>query len=138
MKLIDANIIIYAVGRSHPYKEPCERLFGQIRQGITGYTIDAELIQEVLYVYSYRGDRRQAFAMVDELFVIFPDPLAIRREELTVARRLMEAHPALVPRDAIHAAVVIIQGLEGIVTTARAFRQVSGLVAYDPMELVSG
>jgi predicted nucleic acid-binding protein len=48
---------------------------------------------------------------------------------------VLGAHPRLSPRDAIHAAVVLTYGLEGIVSTDRAFGRVPGLVRFDPAEL---
>ena len=26
MKLLDTNVVIYAIGKAHPYKEPCEKI----------------------------------------------------------------------------------------------------------------
>lgn len=138
MKLLDTNIILYALGRPHLYKEPCARLLEQIRERDVDYVIDAELVQEVLYVYSARGERLRGLATFDNLLVVFPNPVPITRDELIDARRLMEAHPALSPRDALHAAVVQTQRLEGIVTTDQVFREVRGLAVFDPRDLASG
>ena len=54
-----------------------------------------------------------------------------------LARQVLERYLALSPRDAIHAAVVTTQHLEGIVTTDAAFAQVSGLTVYNPITLAS-
>ncbi len=48
---------------------------------------------------------------------------------------LARAHERLSPRDAIHAAVVLTNGLEGIVSADRAFDGVPGLVRFDPADL---
>ena len=103
----------------------------------SGYTIDTELLQEVLHVYIHRGERALAFRTFDRLVSLFPQPIPMAAEEALLTRQLLERYPALSPRDAIHAAVVSTQHLEGIVTTDAAFTQVSGLTVYDPIALAS-
>ena len=138
MKLLDTNIILYAAGRPHTYKMACARLVEEIALGGDEYAIDAELLQEVLYVYASRGELARGLNAFDDLLRILPNPLPIGRAEMVTARWLLERYPALSPRDAIHAAVVQTHGLEGIVTTDRAFRQVSGLAVFDPRDLAQG
>ena len=134
MRLLDTNIFLYAAGRSHPYKDPCIRLLQDAARRIGEYAIDTELLQEVLYVYGLRGERTRGLTAFDDLIAAFPDPFPIGRDEVVEARRLLEDYPALSPRDAIHAAVVITQALEGIITTDRAFHEVRGLAVVDPMD----
>ena len=110
------------------------RLLQEAAVRIGEYAIDAELLQEVLYVYGHRGEQAQGLAAFDDLIAAFPDPIPIRRAEVVEARRLLEISPALSPRDAIHAEVVMTRALEGIVTTDRAFQKVHGLAAFDPMD----
>ncbi|MBI4336907.1 MAG: type II toxin-antitoxin system VapC family toxin [Chloroflexi bacterium] len=137
MRLLDTNIILYAAGRPHRYKVPCARLLQEVAEGSTDYTIDTELLQEVLYVYTSRGERARGLATFDDLLRLFPFPIAIGREEMVAARHLLERYPALSPRDAVHAAAVLTQDLEGIVTTDGVFRQVAGLVVVEPAEPAS-
>jgi len=137
LKLLDTNIVLYAAGRSHRYKGPCSELLERVVAGDVDCSVDAELFQEILYVYTARGERRRGFQIFDDLCQIFSTPFAIAREEITVARELLERYPALSPRDAIHAAVVITQELEGIVTTDSAFASIQELTAFDPIEIIS-
>ena len=134
MKLLDTNIFLYAAGRSHPYKEPCVHLLQEAAGRIGEYAIDAELLQEVLYVFGLRGERARGLIAFDHLIAAFPDPIPIGRSEVVEARMLLEGYPTLLPRDAIHAAVVTTRALEGIITTDRAFQKVRGLAVFDPMD----
>ena len=102
------------------------------------YNIDVELLQEILHVYASRGDSAFGFAIFDILMEIFHNPLPIGRSEIILSRQILERNPGLSPRDAIHAAVVSTQRLEGIVTTDAAFAQVNGLTVFDPIELAQG
>ena len=138
MKLLDTSVFIYAQGRPHRYYEPCRALVGRLAEGSGEYTIDVELLQEILHVYTLRGERGRAFRTFDHLVMLFPQPVPIAVGEASMARQLLERYPVLSPRDAIHAAVVFTQGLEGIITTDRALGQVQGLVVYDPIALTSG
>ena len=137
MKLLDTNIILYAAGRPHRYKEPCAQLLRKVVIGELDCSVSVELLQEILYVYTSRGERTRGFQAFDELLQIFPAPFAIAREDMTLAREILERYPTLSPRDAIHAAVTITQGLEGIVTTDIAFASVKELTVFDPIILVS-
>ena len=137
MKLFDTAIFIYAQGGPHRYYEPCRALVAQFATDSSGYTIDTELLQEVLHVYGLRGERDRAFRTFDRIITLFPQPIPMTVDEIAAAREVLEHYPVLSPRDAIHVAVVFTQHLEGIVTTDAAFGQVQGLSVYDPIALVS-
>lgn len=62
MKLIDTNIILYSLGREHPLKEPCRKIVAKIASGEIAANIDVEVLQEVLYVYTYRNERIKGIA----------------------------------------------------------------------------
>lgn len=115
----------------------CAKLVEEVALGSTEYAVDTELLQEVLYVYASRGELARGLGAFDGLIRILPNPIPIGRPEIVAARQLLERYPALSPRDAIHAAVVQTQSLEGIVTTDRVFREVRGLATFDPRDLVS-
>lgn len=137
MRLLDTNVFLYAAGRAHPYKIPCAGLLREAARRIGEYAIDAELLQEVMYVYSLRGERVRGLSAFDDIVAAFPNPIPIGKEEMVEARRLLEDYPALSPRDAIHAAAVTTRSLEGIITTDRAFREVRGLTVFDPKDLAT-
>lgn len=138
MKLLDTNIIIYAVGKPHPHKEACQRLFQNISAGNADYTVDVELLQEVLYVYSSRGEHRNALEVFDLLLQVFPNPLPIGKEEMAVARNILEQHPHLSPRDAIHLGVILNYHLEGIVTTDQSILESEVVTSFPPEQLYPG
>lgn len=133
--MIDANVIIYASGRAHPYREPCRQLLTQIAAGLSGYTTDAEVLQEVLHFYWARRSLPQGLAVFDDTLIVFPSPLSISVAELRIARNLMQRYQDLPTRDAIHAACVLLHGLEGIVSADRHFDVVPELRRFDPREL---
>lgn len=135
MKLLDANIFVYALGRLHPYQRPCERLLAEAEASPRGYNVSVEILQEVLHVFWGRRQLRDGLRAFDLMVKIFPEPFPIERKDSLVARSILERHPDLSPRDAIHAAVVLNRGLEAIVSADRAFDELTEMTRLDPLEL---
>ena len=135
MKLLDANIVIYALGRDHPYREPCRAIISQLEERPHDYAVDAEMLQEILYVFSNRGDIKSGVEAVLRLLDLFPDVIPITGAEIGTATRLIGQPPRLSVRDAIHAAVALEHGLEGIVTADKDFEHIPGLRRFDPMDV---
>ena len=131
MRLIDTNIVIYAAGKAHPLQEEARKVLDRVSEGALHANIDAEVLQEILHVYSARKERRKGFDTVDDLLVLFPNPIPLGREEIETARDLMRAYSFLGARDAIHAAVVQTHDLEGIVTADKVFDRIKGLKRFD-------
>ena len=75
---------------------------------------------------------------LEDLLSTFPDIIPITAAEIRTAMRLMGETRSLSPRDAIHAAVVITHGLEGIVSADQDFDRIPGLRRFDPMEAAAG
>jgi len=74
---------------------------------------------------------------VTDLLIALRDVIPVGDSEIVTTLRMLGEHPGLSPRDAIHAAVVLGHGLEGIVSTDTAFDQVPGLRRYDPAEMAA-
>ena len=131
MRLIDTNVIVYAVGSVHPLKQAADRILSDIAAGTLTANLDVETLQEVLHLYSSRGERRKGFRTIEHLLMLFPNPFPIGREEIERARDLMMKHPFLGARDGIHAAVVQTHDLEGIVTADKVFDRIKRLRRFD-------
>lgn len=126
---------MYAVGRPHPYKDVCARLAAELVRGEHEANIDSELLQEILYRFWRQKRVAQGFALFDAVATGFPDPLPVTGPDAVLARRLLQDHPLVAPRDAIHAAVVITNNLEGIISTDGEFGSIPGVTRFDPKDL---
>ena len=135
MKLIDANVLIYARGAPHPYRDACRHLLAEVEAGRLEANVDTEVLQEIVHVYWYRRRLEQGLDYLDRLLVLFPTPFPVTGETVTTARDILADHPQLQPRDAIHAAVVLNHGLEAIVSADRAFDKITEIKRLDPLEL---
>ena len=138
MKLVDANIVIYSLGRECRYREPCRAIIDQMVVRPYDYSIDAETLQELLYVFWKRGAIDTGAEVVRQLLDLVPEVIPVRGPEIAAAARLLERPSRLSVRDAIHAAVVFEHGLDGILSADRAFDSVSGLRRFDPRETADG
>lgn len=132
MKLIDTNIVMYALGRAHPLRARCQSLLQRVARCEAQANIDTEVMQEFLYVYGSRGERNKGLRVVEEMLTLFPNPYPIRKDEIVKAKDLMEKYRSLIARDAIHCAVAINSRLEGIITTDRDFKPVKEIDCFKP------
>lgn len=138
MKLIDTNVLVYALGGPHPYKASSQKIMEKYAAGEIEVNISTEVLQEILDVY-HRRQRNPEFALraFDQLVIQFPSPFPILTGTARTARDILERNPRLQARDAFHIAVVFEHRLEGIISVDRAFDQVAGLKRFDPKELAA-
>ena len=137
MKLIDANIAIYAHGAPHPYRESCRYIMDWLETEAADYAVDAETLQEIRHVYSRRGETNRGIRIAENILRFLPDIIPITTIEITAAIRLLQDAPGIAPRDAVHSAVVMQHGLDGIVSADRDFDRIPGLRRYDPADLAA-
>jgi len=126
---------MYAIGREHAYREPCARIVMAIAEGSLRVVTDTEVIQEIAYHYHAIGRRVQGVRVAKEFLEMVDDVLPVRREEAVHALELQHAHSFLLPRDAIHVAVMQTAGLTRIITADRHFERVPGIERVDPNDV---
>ncbi len=132
MVFIDTNVFLYAIGREHALKAPCQAVLRALEQERLEGETNTEVIQEVLFALSRRGSRELASEVTHDLIDLFPNLLPVTRPDLRVAATLYKNSPSLSPRDAIHIATMQNNGLDTIVTTDRDFDEVTGIRRVDP------
>ena len=138
MRLVDANVVIYSEGGEHIYRDPCKSIIDSVDSWPYEYVIDAEALQEVLYVYSSRGELGRGLAVTERLLNLFSEIIPITATEIATAMRLMAETRDLSTRDAIHAAIVFEHSLEGIVSADQDYDRIPGLRRFDPIALAAG
>ncbi len=132
---IDTNIPMYAAGKDHHLKEGCIKILNKVASGeLEAYT-DSEVFQEILYRYYHIGQLDIGFKVFDLFSTIMDGSvLPVNYRDVKQARLLAETESAagLSPRDLIHLAVMINNGLDTIATTDRAFSRVSMIKIFSP------
>ena len=132
MILVDTNVIMYAAGAPHPNKATSVRFLERVARGEVPATIDVEVLQEILHRYRAINrwqDGRQVYDLARQLF---PVVVPVSVEILDRARQLLDDVPRVMARDALHAAVVFEERLEGVCSFDRDFDRIPGLVRREP------
>lgn len=134
---VDANVVVYALGREHPAKRPCLEILRLIADRFATATASTEVLQELLHVYLRRGDASAARRNV----ALFDTVLGGVMESVTRTDILWAAEADLPPnlqaRDRIHLAVMARLGITSIISTDRAFDGLPGITRLDPLALDS-
>jgi len=125
--LVDSNVPMYLIGAPHPHKTDAQRLLEQLISDRQRLVTDAEVLQEILHRHvaiNRRGAIQPAFdallGIVDHVFSI-DEPTAQRAKEIVLERNGLSA------RDAVHAAVMELQGIETILSFDAGFDVLPGI-----------
>jgi len=124
---IDSNIPMYVAGKDHPNREPARRFLDQVQSGEIEGCCSTEVLREILGRYS--TIRRHDYAnKVYEIFVrICPVIFSVTLADTDRARELLSQSSRVSARDAIHAAVMLNQGVEWIASFDRRFDRIPGI-----------
>jgi predicted nucleic acid-binding protein len=122
---LDTNVFLYAAGASHPQREACAKVLRRVADGALHATINSEVVQEILYVLNRRGRREDALKLAGHLTALFPDLLAVTRDDVVRTCELLRRYPRLPVRDAVHVATMLRNGLKTVISVDSDFDQVS-------------
>lgn len=104
----------------------------RVASGEVDAVINAEVLQEILHRYraiKRWDDGRRVYELARQ---IFPGVIPVTADVLDRARLLLDDHAHLMARDALHAAVVLDEGLEAICSYDRDFDGIPGVVRVEP------
>jgi uncharacterized protein len=121
---LDTNLFLYAAGRPHPERAACAQTLRRVADGTLDATVNTEVIHEILYVLTRRGRRAEALALARHVVSLFPDMLPVTSNDMTGSFRLLELHPTLSVRDAVHAATMLHNGLRTVISVDSDFDQI--------------
>jgi hypothetical protein len=132
--LYDTSVFIYAVGREHPYREPCREILRMAGAGELTGDASADLVQELAHQRLRRtGDRAEAAEVARtaaQLCRLHP----VEPEDVLRGIDLFESYPALDARDAVFAGLALNREIDAILATDQAFDDVAGLERIDPLD----
>jgi len=123
---------MYASGADHPHKDAAARILSDAEAGRIDACSSVEVLQEILHRYTCLG-RPWAAQEVYGLFVeSCADILPVMLTDLNRARDLLAEVPGLRSRDAVHAAVMINNGVEWIASFDKHFDRIPGIRRLEP------
>jgi predicted nucleic acid-binding protein len=132
--LYDTSIFIYALGREHPYKEPCRKIVRRAAAGDLQGEASGDLLQELLHQRMRRTGNRSGAAEATRNVAKLAWWHPVEPNDVQRGIDLFETHPNLDARDAVFAALAINHGIDAILATDRAFDEIDGLERIDPAD----
>lgn len=127
MIFIDSNLPMYLIGTAHPHKIDAQRLLERLVSERHRLVTDAEVLQEILHRY-VAIDRRDAIQPAfDALQRIVDHVFSVDQTTVEHAKKIVLGHRRLSARDAIHVAVMELNGIEEILSFDTGFDAYPGI-----------
>jgi len=122
MIFVDTSVLMYAVGREHPLRQPARRFFAAATADRQPLATSSEVLQELVHAYLTveRTDALAAALRLVERIGMAAWPL--EREDVLLGIELATLHPGLGARDLCHLASCQRRGVTRIWTFDRALR----------------
>jgi uncharacterized protein len=124
---VDSNIPMYVAGRDHPLRGPSRRFLERARAGDIEMCTSTEVLQEILYRYTGLGRHDIAVEVYDLFVQLCPVVLPVTLASTDRARSLLRGVAGISVRDAIHAAVMLDNGIEEIASFDAGFDGIVGV-----------
>lgn len=132
---LDANVFMYAIGAEHVYKAPCLRILSDVETGKLTAVINTEIMQEMLYRYSYIG-RPDTGIQICQTILEYPiDILPVTVSDTKQAIKLFKSyHPSgIKPRDVIHIATMQNNRITHLISADKEFDRLPSIIRIDPL-----
>ena len=120
---LDTSIIVYAAGKPSEYKESCLKVLQNIKNREILTAIDTEVFQEILYRYHRLGLHAEAVRLAWYVLKLKPRILAVSQKDVESSIQLYNKYSprGIPPRDTIHVATMLNNGIRKIITTDKHF-----------------
>lgn len=129
---VDTNIIMYALGKEHPLRSPCRKYLESIKNGEIVVVTNTEVLQEILYRYFSIQMPAMAEKTCIAMKVFCKRIYPVTLDEIAKALLLLKEYRSLNPRDAIHAATMLNNGIEKIISADSHFDTIKGIKRISP------
>lgn len=127
MIFVDSNVPMYVAGRDHPLRDPARGFLERARSGEVEICTSTEVLQEILYRYTALGRLDLAVSVYDLFVEVCPVVLPVTLADTDRARQLLPGSTALSVRDALHAAVMLNNGVTEIASFDEGFDVIAGI-----------
>jgi predicted nucleic acid-binding protein len=127
---VDANIIMYAVGKEAPFRSRALAYLESIGRGEVQACTDSEVFQEILH--HYRGDRPKGVKAFNWLLGLVDIVYPVILDDIIFMRDLFEKYPQPSTRDLVHIAVMNRHGIKKIASYDTDFDSVPLVERIEP------
>lgn len=135
MLLLDTNILVYAVGRDHPLRQPAQALLRAADDGRVAITTTPDVIQEFTHIYSLTRPRDETAERALDVARACSPLVTSHESDVSVAIELFRRHERIDAFDCLLAATALRENVDGLVSADRAFAAVADLRWIDLADL---
>jgi uncharacterized protein len=128
---IDSNVPMYVAGKEHPNREPARRFLDRVNGGDIEGCCSTEVLREILERYTTLKRQDYASKVYDIFVRICPVIYSVTLADTDRAREIMQLSARIKARDALHAAVMLNQGVEWIASFDEQFDRIPGIRRID-------
>jgi uncharacterized protein len=123
---VDTNVIMYAVGRHHPLRQPARDFFIEVSERKVPLCTSAEVLQELLHAYLPVSRVEALDAAMALVRGAVDEVWSLERDDVIAARGLQDQFPGLGARDLCHLACCRRRGVSRIKTFDQALSAAFG------------
>jgi len=123
MIVLDATVLVHAVGSEHALREPSRELIGAIADGRLSATTTVDVLQEFAHVRARRRDREDATRHTCDYLDLLAPLLIVGEDDLQDGLRLDARSDRLGAFDAVLAATAARAGATALVSADVAFAE---------------
>lgn len=116
MIFIDSNVPMYLVGAHHPHKADAQRILERLVSDRERLVTDAEVLQEILRRYAAINRRDAIQPAFDALLGIVDQVFPVDAAAVEKAKQIILGRSQVSSRDALHLAIMELQGIERILS----------------------
>ena len=127
MIVLDATVLVYAVGAHHPLREPCRRIVKGVREQLIDATTTVQVLQEFAHVRARRRSRDDAAALTGEFLELLAPLLVVEEHQLRTGLALYQRSERLGAFDSVLAATALHAGAQALVSANVSFADVRNL-----------
>jgi predicted nucleic acid-binding protein len=139
---IDTNIVMYAVGKEHKYKNACARIISTIADGsflkdFGAPLTDTEVFQEILYRYALLERWETGILICKHFLELGLEVLPIDTDDVDRMLELAQVYKekGIPPRDLVHVAAMANHGIRKIISVDSHFDLIDEVTRIDPEDL---
>ena len=129
---LDTNIFLYAIGADGPHKEPCRKVLLAVGNGELDAVTSSEVLQEVLHVRSRRVNSKDGLRATRAAAAMVAEVLPVTGEDVLAACRILERHPQIAARDALHVGVMKANKIHMLVSVDKDFDAIKDIKRIGP------
>ena len=133
---LDTNVFLYAIGAESPHRGPCRDVLAAIGKGEIDAVTSSEVLQELLHLRTRRVSLHDGIQAARSAAAMVAEVLPVRGDDVLAACKILEKHPQMSARDALHVAVMKASRVHILISVDKDFDAVKDIKRVDPNDAI--